>query len=80
MEHTKDDRIDITANQIDNVYICGYNARDLMTLALMLREEKVFPSDLDEYVRNVEHIYIKLEADFNERISKIIGGYFEGRV
>lgn len=78
MSHTKDDRVYITADQIDNIYICGYKARDLMTLALMLEEEGVFPSDLDEYVRNVEHIYIKLETDFNERISKIISGYFEG--
>ena len=80
MEHTKDDRVDITVDQIDNIYICGYKARDLMTLALMLEGEGVSQSDLDEYVRNVEHIYIKLETDFNERISKIIGGYFEGRM
>ena len=80
MEHTKDDRVDIAADQVDNVYICGYKARDLMVLATMLENEEVKPSDLDEYVRNVEHIYIKLEADFNERISKIIGGYFEGRI
>lgn len=75
MEQLKNGRVDVTADKIDNVYICGYKARDLLVLATMLREEEIFPSDLDEYVRNIEHVYTKLEQDFNERILKLTKTY-----
>lgn len=80
MEHAKNGRVDITAEQVDNVYICGYKARDLMVLALMLGEEKIFPSDLNEYVRNIEHVYTKLETDFNERVLKLTKDYERGEL
>lgn len=77
MEHAKNNRIDITADQIDNVYIYGYKARDLLVLATMLADEEVTPSDLNEYVRNIEHVYTKLEQDFNERVLKLTKEYVE---
>lgn len=77
MEHAKNGRVDITVDNIDNFYICGYKAKDLVALAVMLEDEEVTPSDLNEYVRNIEHIYTKLEQDFNERVLKLTKEYAE---
>ena len=70
-------KIDIPDCEIDNVRIHGYNARDLMVLAVMLEKEKITPIDLNDYIRNVEHLYTVLEQDFNERVSKIVNEYLE---
>lgn len=75
MSETK--KIDIPDSEIDNIRIHGYNARDLMVLAVMLENEKITPIDLNDYVRSIEHFYTVLECDFNERIAKIVNGYFE---
>lgn len=76
-EHKSGNRIDIPDNEIDNVYIRGFRARDLMVLATMLEKEKITPIDLNDYIRNIEHFYTVLEQDFNERVSNIIVGYFD---
>lgn len=70
-------KIIIPDEEIDNVYIHGFKARDLMVLATMLENEKITPIDLNDYVRSIEHFYTVLEQDFNERVSKIVRGYFE---